>query len=163
MTVRSKKILFKVQKKRLENNAGESGRDCFCSPKYVYFNTLAGFVFFVPVEIMPTYAYRCKSCHHEFEELQKITDNPLVVCPSCNKPTLIRLIHGGVGVHFKGSGFYQTDYKKSGSSSDVARKSSKAETKKEAAAPETKGETKSEPKPAEKPKAGSGGEAGEKK
>ncbi len=111
---------------------------------------------------MPTYAYRCKSCHHEFEELQKITENPLVVCPSCNKPTLVRLIHGGAGVHFKGSGFYQTDYKKSGSSSEGAHRTAKTEAKKETGATESKGETKTETKPADKPKTG-GGEAGEKK
>ena len=64
---------------------------------------------------MPTYAYRCKSCSHEFEELQRITDDPLKICPSCHKPTLVRIIGGGAGLVFKGSGFYLTDYKKTSS------------------------------------------------
>ncbi len=60
---------------------------------------------------MPTYAYRCKKCSYEFEELQKISDEPLVHCPSCKQDSLVRIIHGGAGLVFKGSGFYLTDYK----------------------------------------------------
>jgi putative FmdB family regulatory protein len=60
---------------------------------------------------MPTYHYRCKSCKNEFEELQKMSDDPLKVCPSCHKHTLVRLFSGGGGLVFKGSGFYITDYK----------------------------------------------------
>jgi putative FmdB family regulatory protein len=60
---------------------------------------------------MPTYSYRCKSCSHEFDELQKITDEALVQCPACGKNALVRIIGGGVGLVFKGSGFYLTDYK----------------------------------------------------
>jgi putative FmdB family regulatory protein len=63
---------------------------------------------------MPTYLYRCKSCSYEFEELQKITEDPLRTCPSCSKDTLIRVLSGGAGLLFKGSGFYETDYKKAG-------------------------------------------------
>ncbi len=65
---------------------------------------------------MPTYHYRCNSCKHEFEELQSISEEALVECPSCHQPTLVRLIAGGAGLVFKGSGFYLTDYKKSSSS-----------------------------------------------
>ncbi len=105
---------------------------------------------------MPTYAYRCKSCSYEFEELQKVTEDPLVICPSCNKPTLIRLIHGGIGIHFKGSGFYQTDYKKSGSSgAEKPSTPSKTEAKSETSA---SSEAKSESKPAESTPKTSGGE-----
>jgi len=64
---------------------------------------------------MPTYTYRCKSCGHHFDEWQKISDEPLVTCPSCNSNTLARVIAGGAGLIFKGSGFYLTDYKKNGS------------------------------------------------
>jgi putative FmdB family regulatory protein len=60
---------------------------------------------------MPTYTYRCKSCGHELEEFQRISDPPVVTCPSCGKDTLARLIGGGAGLVFKGSGFYLTDYK----------------------------------------------------
>jgi putative FmdB family regulatory protein len=60
---------------------------------------------------MPTYAYRCKQCSYEFEEFQRITAEPLVVCPKCKKRSLVRII-GGAGLVFKGTGFYLTDYKK---------------------------------------------------
>ncbi|MBI5214404.1 MAG: zinc ribbon domain-containing protein [Ignavibacteriae bacterium] len=66
---------------------------------------------------MPNYAYRCKSCSYEFEELQRISEPVLVTCPSCKTENLVRLISGGGGLHFKGSGFYLTDYKKSNTSS----------------------------------------------
>ncbi len=59
---------------------------------------------------MPTYAYRCTECHHHFDALQKITDKPLVECPNCHKNKLQRGPGGGIGLVFKGTGFYQTDY-----------------------------------------------------
>ena len=86
--------------------------------------------------IMPTYVYRCKSCSHEFEEFQKISDEPLVQCPSCDKKTLIRMIGGGAGLHFKGSGFYLTDYKKKGGDGKPK------EEKKSETPPESKPDTK---------------------
>jgi putative FmdB family regulatory protein len=61
---------------------------------------------------MPTYEYECIKCNYRFERFQKITDKPLTVCPKC-KGKLRRLITGGAGIIFKGSGFYITDYKKS--------------------------------------------------
>jgi putative FmdB family regulatory protein len=61
---------------------------------------------------MPTYGYQCRSCSYEFEEFQTIADEVLRICPSCKKHTLIRIIGGGAGLVFKGSGFYLTDYKK---------------------------------------------------
>ncbi len=60
---------------------------------------------------MPTYQYECQACGHEFEELQSMTDPKLKKCPQCHKNRLSRLIGGGSGMIFKGSGFYQTDYK----------------------------------------------------
>lgn len=65
---------------------------------------------------MPTYAYKCKRCEYEFEEFQSIKADSLTVCPSCKTPSLLRMIGGGSGLIFKGSGFYLTDYKKSNSS-----------------------------------------------
>ncbi|MDR0871642.1 MAG: zinc ribbon domain-containing protein [Planctomycetaceae bacterium] len=62
---------------------------------------------------MPTYDYRCGNCSHEFEEFQNIKDEPLKKCPKCGKNKLQRLITGGAGIVFKGSGFYETDYKRS--------------------------------------------------
>jgi putative FmdB family regulatory protein len=61
---------------------------------------------------MPTYEYECTACKHTFEEFQKITDKPLTECPRCGGKVR-RLISGGVGLIFKGSGFYVTDYKRS--------------------------------------------------
>jgi len=60
---------------------------------------------------MPTYEYRCNSCAHQFEEFQSIKAAPLVKCPHCEKNKLVRLISGGAAIVFKGSGFYQTDYR----------------------------------------------------
>ena len=65
---------------------------------------------------MPTYDYRCNSCGHVFEEFQSITADPLKDCPQCKQPALVRLLAGGAGMIFKGSGFYLTDYAKSKSS-----------------------------------------------
>lgn len=63
---------------------------------------------------MPTYAYECAACGHRFEEFQTMTAAPLKKCPQCAKSRLQRLIGAGAGVIFKGTGFYQTDYKKNG-------------------------------------------------
>ncbi len=60
---------------------------------------------------MPTYEYRCKACGHEFEQFQSMTARPLRTCPACSKSTLERLIGTGAAIVFKGSGFYQTDYR----------------------------------------------------
>jgi putative FmdB family regulatory protein len=57
---------------------------------------------------MPTYDYECKQCGYTFEHFQSMSDNPLVECPEC-RGTLRRLIGGGMGIIFKGSGFYVTD------------------------------------------------------
>lgn len=61
---------------------------------------------------MPTYEYKCRNCGHIFDVFQKITDEPLKSCPKCGGE-VYRLISGGVGIIFKGSGFYITDNKKS--------------------------------------------------
>ena len=60
---------------------------------------------------MPTYEYECRDCHHEFELFQNITAKPITRCPKCKKNKLRRLIGRGAGIIFKGSGFYQTDYR----------------------------------------------------
>ncbi len=60
---------------------------------------------------MPSYDYRCSTCEHEFEEFQSISAEPLEVCPSCGEASLKRLVGGGIGIIFKGSGFYVTDNK----------------------------------------------------
>jgi len=60
---------------------------------------------------MPTYDYKCKNCGHTFELFQSITENSKRKCPKCTKLRLQRLIGAGGGILFKGSGFYETDYR----------------------------------------------------
>ena len=89
---------------------------------------------------MPTYDYVCDNCGHEFEEFQMMSAKPLKKCPECGKMQLRRLIGAGAGVIFKGSGFYETDYRSDSYSKDQkAAKSAKSAAKKEAAAPKSEG------------------------
>jgi len=60
---------------------------------------------------MPIYEYRCSSCGHELEKLQRMSEAPLTDCPACDKATLRRLI-SAAGFRLKGSGWYETDFKK---------------------------------------------------
>jgi len=61
---------------------------------------------------IPTYQYQCSDCGHEFEKLQSMSAGTLRKCPECKKLKLKRLIGSGSGIIFKGSGFYETDYKR---------------------------------------------------
>ncbi|MDP7557878.1 MAG: zinc ribbon domain-containing protein [Candidatus Marinimicrobia bacterium] len=76
---------------------------------------------------MPTYEYSCNECRHLFEYFQKMMDEPLEVCPECSG-SVTRLIGGGAGLIFKGSGFYITDYKKKSKSTNSS--DSKSDSKK---------------------------------
>ncbi len=69
---------------------------------------------------MPTYEYACPKCGHEFEQFQSMRDEPLKKCPKCKKAGVKRLIGGGAGLIFKGTGFYITDYKKKSGTPDAA-------------------------------------------
>jgi len=62
---------------------------------------------------MPTYAYRCPNCGHEYDKFQKISDSTRARCPKCRKRGE-HVISVGGGLLFKGSGFYVTDYKRAG-------------------------------------------------
>ena len=73
---------------------------------------------------MPTYDYICDACKHTWEEFQSITAKPTKKCPKCKKQKAHRRIGGGGGIIFKGSGFYQTDYR-----SDSYKKSADADAK----------------------------------
>jgi putative FmdB family regulatory protein len=75
---------------------------------------------------MPTYEYQCANCGYEFEKFQSMTASALRKCPKCRKSALKRLIGAGAGVIFKGSGFYETDYR-SESYKDGAKKETGAE------------------------------------
>jgi putative FmdB family regulatory protein len=73
---------------------------------------------------MPTYDYKCLDCGHLFEKFQRITEEPLTNCPKCNG-TVKRLIGAGAGTIFKGSGFYQTDYKNKSKKPDTGSSTKK--------------------------------------
>jgi putative FmdB family regulatory protein len=60
---------------------------------------------------MPTYDYICDQCKHEFEAFESIKADPQTICPECAQPKLRRKIGAGAAILFKGSGFYQTDYR----------------------------------------------------
>ena len=72
---------------------------------------------------MPTYEYECDACHHNFDEFQSMSEPALTKCPKCGKKKLRRVFGAGAAVIFKGSGFYQTDYR-----SASYKKAAKAET-----------------------------------
>lgn len=109
---------------------------------------------------MPTYTYQCQVCHKPIDVFHAMSAKPRVKCASCGSAKMTKLIGSGAGIIFKGSGFYETDYKsKSGEGKDKADSGGKsegaAESKSETKT-ESKSETKSESKaakPAEKPKA----------
>ena len=101
---------------------------------------------------MPTYDYVCDACDHKFELFQTMTEPMKKKCPKCGKPKLRRLFGTGAAVVFKGSGFYQTDYRsesyKSGAEKDKPKtekteKSDKSESKSTEKSSDSKKETKS--------------------
>ncbi|MFW5689797.1 MAG: FmdB family zinc ribbon protein [Spirochaetota bacterium] len=75
---------------------------------------------------MPTYDYECSKCGHTFDAFQNMSDAPLKKCPECGKMGLKRLIGGGLGVIFKGSGFYVNDSRSSSKKSAGAKSGSAA-------------------------------------
>ncbi|MCF3649032.1 FmdB family zinc ribbon protein [Synoicihabitans lomoniglobus] len=83
---------------------------------------------------MPNYDYACPKCGHEWEVFQSMKDDPIKTCPSCKKRSAKRLVGGGAGLIFKGSGFYITDYKNKsgGDSAKPAAPSAPAAAKKSA-------------------------------
>ena len=103
---------------------------------------------------MPTYEYHCDACEHNFDEFQSMKDAPLKKCPKCGKSKLRRVFGAGAAIIFKGSGFYQTDYR---SESYKAAAKAEQEAAKPATAEKTatngtasKGATESTPKSAKK-------------
>jgi putative FmdB family regulatory protein len=94
---------------------------------------------------MPTYDYVCEDCDHQFELFQSIKARPIRKCPNCGKLTVHRLIGAGAGIIFKGSGFYQTDYRSE--SYKKAEKSEKGAPEK--TSKDKKSETKTESKTAD--------------
>jgi putative FmdB family regulatory protein len=79
---------------------------------------------------MPTYEYQCTRCDHEFELIQSIHDKPRSRCPLC-RGKVVKLIGGGIGISFKGSGFYATDSRPA-KKKDISTVESTAPAKKDA-------------------------------
>jgi putative FmdB family regulatory protein len=71
--------------------------------------------------MMPTYEYACEGCGHRFEEMQSFSEEPLSKCPACKKKKLKRLFGTGAAVLFKGSGFYETDYRSESYKADAQK------------------------------------------
>lgn len=107
---------------------------------------------------MPIYEYRCKECGHKLEALQKLSDAPLLTCPSCGKDALSKLV-SAAGFQLKGSGWYATDFKSSGTkpvekpSSESAGEGKSADASASASKSEAKPDTNSETKTASTPAA----------
>ena len=98
---------------------------------------------------MPLYEYQCEKCAHRFEVIQKFSDGPVEVCPKCGGGPVMKLL-SSPAIQFKGTGWYITDYAKSGSrdskdSKDHAPAATSSSTHSESK-PETKTETKTETK-----------------
>ena len=85
---------------------------------------------------MPTYEYLCRECSHRFETWQKISDEPLTICPACGGT--IRRVLFPAGIVFKGSGFYKTDHSDSGSAGGENGHSKKTESAESTKESETK-------------------------
>ena len=101
---------------------------------------------------MPTYDYHCDACEHEFELFQGISEPHKRKCPECGKLKLRRLFGTGAAVVFKGSGFYQTDYR-----SDSYKKGAEAEKKSQEKSDKSSSDKKSSGESKSKSKSDSGG------
>ncbi len=94
---------------------------------------------------MPTYDYQCGACSHEWELFQSMNDSPVKSCPKCKKRKAKRLLGLGAGLIFKGTGFYETDYKKKSGGESKEKSSDSADSKKESS-PKTEKKKESSPK-----------------
>ena len=104
---------------------------------------------------MPTYDYACRACGHRFEHFESFSEPRLKRCPECGKDRLERLIGPGAGILFKGSGFYETDYKRAAPAGRDKDGAGKTEAKPDAKPEAAKADA---PKPSA-PAADKGGQA----
>ena len=100
---------------------------------------------------MPTYDYECDACGHTWELFQRISEDPVKACPECKKKKARRLFGTGAAIMFKGSGFYETDYRsdsyKKGADKDKKSKSDSSSDSKSDTKSESKSSSKSDSKP----------------
>ncbi|MHC5542125.1 FmdB family zinc ribbon protein [Singulisphaera rosea] len=101
---------------------------------------------------MPTYDYICDSCGHEFEAFESIKADPQTECPKCHEAKLRRKIGPGAAILFKGSGFYQTDYR-----SESYKKGAAADKSSGSSSPSSDSSSSSTPAKSESPKPSSNG------
>jgi putative FmdB family regulatory protein len=99
---------------------------------------------------MPIYAYKCSSCQHELDVLQKISDAPLTVCPSCGAATLVKQLTAA-GFQLKGSGWYATDFKNGGAKPEAKPGEAKPAADKPEGEAQAKPEARTDSKPEGKP------------
>ena len=121
---------------------------------------------------MPTYDYECDACDATWELFQKMTDEPVKKCPECGKKKARRLFGTGAAVMFKGSGFYETDYrskaykksaeadKKAATDGSESSKGSKSDSSKSDAAPAASSKSESGPKKSSGKNSGGGKDSG---
>ncbi len=94
---------------------------------------------------MPLYEYQCDACSHRFEVIQKFSDSPIETCPKCGGT--VRKLLSSPAVHFKGAGWYVTDYAKAGKTESGSATTSKAEkAEKGESSGSSSGESKTESK-----------------
>ncbi len=98
---------------------------------------------------MPTYQYVCNDCGHEFEEFQSMTEDPLTECPKCDGKVQ-RVISGGAGFLFKGSGFYITDYRSKNYQQAAKKESGESTSSKSESKSDSKSKSDAKPSSSEK-------------
>jgi putative FmdB family regulatory protein len=110
---------------------------------------------------MPTYDYICDHCKHEFEAFESIKADPQTLCPECSEAKLRRKIGGGAAIIFKGSGFYQTDYRsdsyKKSAQADKPADASSSTSSSSSSSPSTSSSASPAPSKTETPKPSTGG------
>lgn len=104
---------------------------------------------------MPTYDYKCTNCEHQWEEFQSITAKPKRKCPECGRLKAKRMIGPGAGIIFKGSGFYETDYRSSAYNKDAAADKKASESSSKSSDKSSKSESGSDSKSPSKSDSGS--------
>lgn len=108
---------------------------------------------------MPIYEYQCEACDHQLEKLQKISDDPLKICPECNTPELTKLV-SAAAFRLKGDGWYETDFK-TGTKKNVTDSDSSSSSSSDAANSDSSGAANSDSSSSSPSSSSSGGSSGD--